>query len=439
MSPEVQELRRQAVNCLEESLRLAPGHLPTYQSLLAAYREWKEPAQEVETARRLVAAFPEDFETLLFLASHHFRQGEPDQAIDFAQRARALKPLDEAVLSLEWSVQIALARQQALQKQWDQARSAFEAANRLRPEAAQEFTTLAKRAIMERKAGEKERAEELIQKAEASLAEPTPLWLALHIEAVRYRLPKPEKDRFAKLWKDAIKRKCRSETAGAIASLLAAYLAMEVEYTGRAGHLKDAVAYLRRTSRIKYRMEDLVDVCGFLANLPQESALFKKMVDRGIKNFPNVPTFWMLLGTLELQKGPMRGSLYVARTQFEMALKYAEASAEPRDQALIPKIRERLSMLSALMSNPLGMIGSPFFGGPGFPMPSGSPPGSGPHSPLEDLFDMLDFDEDDDWDDDDWGDSLPFPFPMPPAQPPPPSSKRKAGKSQSKGKKKRKR
>ena len=65
VDPELREARKQAVACLEEGLRLAPAHRATYQTLLDAYRTWKQPEQATAVARRLVGQFPDDFEAWL--------------------------------------------------------------------------------------------------------------------------------------------------------------------------------------------------------------------------------------------------------------------------------------------------------------------------------------------------------------------------------------
>ena len=78
------------------------------------------------------------------------------------------------------------------------------AAERAWPELSRTFHFLARRAVFELKAGQAERAEALIAEAQERLAEPTPLWLALLIEAIRYKLPKADQDRFEAQWVKAL-------------------------------------------------------------------------------------------------------------------------------------------------------------------------------------------------------------------------------------------
>ena len=280
------------------------------------------------------------------------------------------------------------ARHHALSRRWDEGRSAFEVADRLRPEARDNYHLLARKAAFEFKAGQAERAEQLIAEAKAHLVEPTPLWLALQIEAARYKLPKALKGRFADLWKADLAKRCRSETAGALAGLIDLYVGSDTRYTGRAGHVKDVVAYLRRTSRIKYRREDLENVCRFLALLAGEGSLLGKMAGRGLKNFPDSPVFLMFSGLQELQRGPFRCNFDLARRQFEKALELAQASGDPRYAELVPRIKKSLAMLTTVAESPFGM-------------PFGRIPG-----PLIDLFEEM-YDDEDDFEDDDMYDTGP--------------------------------
>jgi tetratricopeptide (TPR) repeat protein len=408
--------RKRAVACLEESLRLDPKRRATYQALFDAYEEWGQPEQAAATARRLLAAFPDDFDSVMFLSDHHFKRNEPDPALEYAQRARALKPLDQAAVGEEWAARVLRARQLALKGRCDEGRVELETAERLSPEQSQAMLSQARKAVFELKAGQTERAESFIAAAQERLVEPTPLWLALWIEAIRYKLPKSDQERFEAHWVNAVSKRCRSETAGALADLMAAYVGDDISYPHRAEHVKQVVDYLRRTTRIKYYLEDLVRACTFLGLIPKERNLFLKLAQRGLKLFPGTPVFYTLSGSAELEKGPFGGNLPLARKHFEKALELAQKSSNPRDTALLPQIRESLSLLKDLTASPLGMPFAGFGGGPfaGFGM-----------------FGGLDFDPDDpfddDWDDDDWDFADEIPIPPRPSRRPKPGRKRKKG------------
>ena len=399
---EVTEARRRAVDCLEESLRLCPTLRDAHEALLDAYDAWGRADDAAAAAGRRLRAFPDDCDALVYLANHHYRRQEFARSLDFALRARALKPLDDAIVVREWAARVGLARDHALHGRWDDGRAEFAAAARLRPDLADGVHFLARRAALERKAGRPDRADELIAEAQGHLAEPTPLWLAIVIEANRFKLPKAERDHFEALWVNALPARCRGETAGALAELLGSFLAGDVAYPGRDGHVRQVVDYLRRTTRVKYRREDLAQVCSFLGMADAKGAreLFEKQAKRGARLFPEAPEFPMMLGSIEMEKGPFRSNLGQARKHFSRALELAQAlqAREPKAGAMLASIKDALSALDALSTGPMG-----------FPFgPMGGPPAD-----LFEMFETMGFDADgpiEPGDDDD------APAPAPPAR-----------------------
>ncbi len=235
---------------------------------------------------------------------------------------------------------------------------------------SQDMHVRARRAAFELKAGRPDLAQAFIDQAQKALPEPTPLWLALIIESTRYQVPKSEIHRFEVLWNSELKKSVRSETAGALANLTATFVAAKVDYPGRATHIKEVVAYLGRSSRIKYGQKDLARVCTFLSLLPKELPLHEKLLKRGIKLFPNSPQFLFFAGVLELSKlSAGKGKPSVAFAHLQKARSLAEASSDPEIALILPKIREKLSFLEDMPKNmlgsPFGFNGGPFRVGPG--------------------------------------------------------------------------
>ncbi|MEJ7639221.1 MAG: hypothetical protein WKF75_14920 [Singulisphaera sp.] len=154
------------------------------------------------------------------------------------------------------------------------------------------------------------------------------------------------------------------------------------------------VDYLKRSSRIRYRREDLVQVCVFLKRDPNAMALLEKLAKRGLKNFPDSAEFHFFAAALELEKGLSRADLRQVRKGMEKALELAQASSNPMEAGLVPELKRILSKLADATSGPLGM---PF-------------PGIGGHLPrdLSTLFADLDMFEDEDEEDDEDYDDPPF-------------------------------
>ena len=272
----------------------------------------------------------------------------------------------------EYAVRVLRARTLALQGRWDEGRAELAAGGLAWPEEAKWLHYQARRAIFELKAGQTERGEALILEIQDGLTEATPLWLALLIEAIRYKLPRADQARFDARWTNTQCKRVRAETAGALAELMTPFVGGDVKYPGRDAHVTQVAGYLLRATRVKYRLSDLVAVCTFLDLIPAKRDLYKKMVERGKKLFPTAPRFHVMAGNIEMEKGPFAGGLGRARESLERALSLAERSKDPHDATLVPAIQQQLSMIKDLAS---GLRSMPFgaFGGGPFAF-SGAPP-----------------------------------------------------------------
>ncbi|OYV93961.1 MAG: hypothetical protein B7Z73_03090, partial [Planctomycetia bacterium 21-64-5] len=337
--------RDRAVEALEESLRFDPQRRETHDSLITLYEEWEQPELAAEARRKLLAALPDDLEALKASADYDLRHDQPQQALDNVRRARKLKPLDAFLVEQERSALLGVARHEALAGRWDEGRSAFALAESLRPASSADYSVLARRALFELKAGEKPRAEALIEKAKGSLAEPAPVWLVLAIEAARYKLPAAKRGDFNRELQAALRKKKNGETAGRLAELVAAYRGVEIEYPEKAEHLRLVLDYLRGTSRTKYAERDLIEVCRLLEPMPDEQPLYEQMVRRGLKNFPKCPVFHVLSAEQELGRGPFGCNIRAARTRLQKALALAQADPEGKYGELVDAVKRHLAML----------------------------------------------------------------------------------------------
>lgn len=429
------KLQSQVLKYLDESRRHDPTYLGAPKSLVDLLDDWDRDEEATAAAVKLLEQFPNHDETLRWLAERYLESDDPEQALPLIQRVRALKPLDEALRSLEWNAHGALARRHALKRRWDKGRVELALAEALLPELSKQYFFAARRAVFELKAGQPEAAERWIEAGQQALVEPTPLWLSILVEGTRYRLPKPALARFKRLWEAGIAAKVKSETAGKLAQLLAGYLASGVKYTGRSSHVQQLIRYLKRGLRIPYQCDDLIGVCIFLSGQPREMGLLDKLVDRGLKAFPESAHFHFLAGVLEVKAGPFLADLPYAQQELRKALELAQASNEPRETQLVPEIKAALSKVDSILS----YIGMPF-GGFQPPFPGGGMPGfSGTPDDLDWGFDDWDYDDEEEYDED-WDDE-----PAPPTRrgarpktPPGTSKGQNRGKSQAKGQPKKK-
>jgi tetratricopeptide (TPR) repeat protein len=382
--------KERVVDCLEKSLALAPYYRPTYELLVEVYRSWDATDSLVASARRLLEKFPDDLDTLTLLANHYAKNDDPAAALPLVEQARVLKPLDESLRQLEWTIRVDLARSHALLKRWNQGRAEFVTAENLIPDSKANYHYLAQKVMFEAKAGERDLSDGYLEQAVACLKEPTPLWLALAIESIRYRMTKATKEGYTKMWESALKLKRHGETGGLMAALLDGLCKAGVEYPGRATHIKKVSAYVGPGSRLKYRQIDIESICEFLFHANQKAATIEKLVAVGLKQFPRSAQLNFRAATLETGKALFGFGNPRTRKYLDTALKLAEASTDPNETALVSPIKKALTFLNETDKMPLGFrsFGA---GSAGFPFGG-----------FADYFD--DWDDDNDEDDDEYYD-----------------------------------
>ena len=362
-------LLQHARSCIERSLQLAPRHRPTYDLLVQLCRRSGEPEKLTQARQRILDVFPEDVDTLIDRALELDHRNEHAAALELLSKARRHKPLDEALIALETRIRSSLARSLALQKRWDEGRAQFAAMEQLRHDELRDFSYLAMKAIFEAKAGQRDLADRYEREASALLPEPAPLWLALHVESIRYKLTKATQNHYGELWIRELRKKCRSETAGAMASFLIDFLVLDIDYDGRDSDATLVLKYLRRTTRVNYRLEDLEHVCEFLGCFSKESGLTRKLVQRGLKANPESAILHLVAAGVEMGS-PAAFCRPEIRHHLQEALRLAEASTRRREMHMVPKIKDMLTVCNELHSR---MTGLPFAAPGSFPVPGGKP------------------------------------------------------------------
>lgn len=398
-------LARQVRESIERSLELASRHRPTHDLLIRLCKALNDPAELAQARKRVLEVFPDDLETLVEMAENLNQRDEHESALELLSRARKLKPLDRKLIGLEIMVRTALARSLAMQRRWDEGRAQFALIEQIEPEELKSFRYLTRKATFEAKAGQVQLVDRYEREAASLLPEPAPLLMSLYIESIRFKLTKAVQKSYAEIWKKELKKKCRSESAGAMAGHMSSYLALNVRFDHRDQIAAEVLAYVRRTIRVNYRLEDLEEVIGFLGQFKTEGKLAYKLAERGLKAHPKSVILHLAAasfdpgGTRAMNRAP------VVRNHLQQALKLAEASTRRLETQLLPQIKQMLSVHDEVHSR---LARSPF-----------GPPGAGPASMDEflegfmqfmqslpvDEFEADDDDNDDDYDDDD---SVPF-------------------------------
>ena len=167
--------------------------------LLEAYEEFEEPKKLEAAKLRILKVFPDDLETLDDLASDYFQEERArpggslyragTQAEAPGREAARPRILDSGLPGAEPGSGEAMGRGPR------PVRGRRARSDRRR----QDFHFLARRAIFETKAGQRDLADRYEKEALALLVEPTPLWLVFHIESIRYKLTKATQKHYADL------------------------------------------------------------------------------------------------------------------------------------------------------------------------------------------------------------------------------------------------
>ncbi len=343
-----------AIDYLEPATKIAPDYAPAYRVLAEAYRHAGRRRNAVRTLERLLEQHPDDSDALLALADECRQQGDPLKARPFLERAANLKPLDREIRGRIWINHVAAARVYALKEQFDLGRSELDAAASMpRSGDVLDYAIPVRRAVLELKAGNRHASQQLIEQAKRAAQDEAPVLLMLVVEAIRYRLPKEFLSGFERDLKAAMKRRCSSAAAGEMSRIMLAFLASETTYPKRKAHSKQVVSYLARSSRVRWKAEDLRRVCEFLARARDEEEVAhatadKVLMDRlrkGREEFPDDPYFLITSAVEEIALGPYDCDRRLAHRWLTNGLAMAERSGNPRDAELVKTAKRKLSFL----------------------------------------------------------------------------------------------
>ena len=380
---QVDDDRDEARRCFERARELAPEILQAWQAPIKACSKWESDDAQLAAHQRLLERFPEQFDSLIFVADQLVRREQSSEALSFFERARRLKPLDEVLQTNIWVARMSAAREAALAKKWADGRAHFAEAERCNPKGEHRWNWLAKRSIFERKAGDSAAAEQLDREACAATGEPTAAMLMMAIEAHRYKLPKTFVQSIEADWEKQLAKKCSSRTAGLMAQTMAAHLIRSITYTNRKTHVERVGKYLKRASRVKYERQELRHVCLFFATLLNDgTAEFDKTglgswseqlrlaAGRGLKQFPDDPYFTLFSAHAAVcgERPRWDTTHHHARGWLKQTLELAEQHPDLVDEWVVSEAQLQLSKLEdAQHQSPFA--GGPFGGNPFFDFP----------------------------------------------------------------------
>jgi tetratricopeptide (TPR) repeat protein len=342
-----------AEKCFEKSLKLAPDQLETHEELFKVLQRKKKTAAALKAGRRLLERFPDHVPTLeaigdLLLGQHDYTEG-----LRLLQQALRANPLERRLRKKVGYAHQLKGRDHTTAGHFDEARAEYQAALALE-EGKKSPMILCNWAALEFKAGNAERAEELIGKARADDAERAAVALKLVIEAVRVKLPRPLKSRFDKDFKDALAEPPTAARAVALAEIASAHHAGGITYLGQKTHDKQVVKYLEMTSREDFTEQQLLVIgqdLGILGSRRAESRFLKL----GQRKFPHSPIFFLAEAERNIAQGPGRCPIYPTQMLLERARDLANALPnDERRKDLLDRINKGLDVVRTL--NPFSRL-----------------------------------------------------------------------------------
>jgi tetratricopeptide (TPR) repeat protein len=353
-------LNPSAEKCYRRALELAPDLLEAHEGLIQLHRRAGRNAKAEQAARRLLEQFPDHLPTLEALSDLLLEKGEILEALELLQRAEKANPLNREVRGKVATAHLLAARGYSLTDQFEEARREYQAVLNLY-DPAEAYTALGRWAACEFRAGQTERAEELLGQAKARAPSALAVAYLMLVESVRLKLAPRLKSRFDKEFKAGLEEPAAAAAAAAVVSFTHALMKMKVVYYGQKTHVKKVLAYVEKAAGADFTESQMEQVCTALVDLNAIRAA-RRYLDAAVRRFPANPHFPYLIAVTYMRGDVERAPVWQVRPMLEDARRLAEAMPpDARRDKLLRDIQERLSALAA--ANPFAMGFMPdFFG-----------------------------------------------------------------------------
>ena len=346
------QLNPSAEQCLRRALELAPDLLEAYEALVQLLRRKRQTAKAEKAARKLLEHFPEHLPTLEALSGLLAEKEKYGEALELLQRAWKANPLNRELRSKVTTAHLLAARGHALEDRFGDARGEYQAALNL-TDAEGAYGILGRWAACEFRAGQTERAEELLQQAKAKAPSALAVAYLMVVESVRLKLHRTIKARFDKDFKAGLEEPATPAAAAALADLTRALVMSGVTYHGQKTHAKRVLAYVEKAADGDFSEAQMEAVCSALVDLKSVRAA-RRYLERAQRKFRANPMFPYLEALTYMTSDLENVRAYQAKPLLEAARKKAEAlPPDARRDKLLRDIQDRLNALEAL--NPFGM------------------------------------------------------------------------------------
>jgi tetratricopeptide (TPR) repeat protein len=340
-------LKPTAETCFQRSLELAPDQLPTHEALFRYYQDRKQYAKAEKAAKKLLERFPDHAPTLEALADLLMRRGDYNGALDFVQRAVKANPLERRLRGKVGAAHLFRARTWAEEGKFAEARADYQAALAIR-DSQDTYPVVCKWAACEFKAGNRERAEELLQQALAESGTRVAVAFNMVIEIIRLKLPGALKKRFNDDFNAALAEPPSAAAAVALLSTASAHQLAGVKYHGQKTHDKKVLDYANKALKADFNELQLERACNHLLDM-QAFKQARAYTALGHRRFPHNPVFPLLEAESYLRLGPERCPIHLVGPLLERARRLTEKlPRDPRQQELLEKIQEGEELVRSL-------------------------------------------------------------------------------------------
>jgi tetratricopeptide (TPR) repeat protein len=339
-------LKPGAATCFERSIALAPDRLDAYLALFRLHHLEGRIAQARKVGEKLLAQFPQHAETSEALGDLLLETREPAKARDYFAKALAANPLVHRLRAKLARARQNLGLELTLAGKFDAARAEYEAALALHegPPAL----LLCQWAVLEMKAGQTERAAELIARAEQSPGQRLAVRYALVSESTRAKLTPAQRKGITT---DLTQALAEAATPSEVLALLEAAADQRQRkldaFRGQKTHEKTFLRFLDKLPLAEFTEAELERLCAHLAALDARRPL-QRCLDVAERRYPENPEFVLARLDYHLNNRDSVGAGWQLTSMLDHARRLVQQLPREAQERYLPTLKERQEQVEAV-------------------------------------------------------------------------------------------
>jgi tetratricopeptide (TPR) repeat protein len=240
-----------AEKCFQKSLELDAEQLETHEALVGHHLEAKREGKAEKAARQLLKQFPEHAPTLELLSDLRLKHGDYAEALELIEQAVKGNPLDRRLRYKLSAAQLLHARSLGEAGDFEGARRGFQTAIELSG-GSDNGVIRARWAAAEFKAGDVNRAEELLEQARNAAPAPVGIAFLLLTEIIRLKLDRKLKTRFDQEFKQGLAEPPSAAATVFLVRILAGFHLGGIAYVGQKTHNQKILAYVNKARLVQF-------------------------------------------------------------------------------------------------------------------------------------------------------------------------------------------